>query len=266
MRTRVPESQVTRQNTVLTETRGYSGAMVSATLPAFLPFDLPSDFEVLVQLTERIENREESGERTYELYARCERVLGWFDVHGAQSADGVPPLLGYTLQPDVLALRGLNDEELLTLAAWLMGDGAAGCQYGEDEFARRVLATELKQGALTDLLYFPRDELTPARFLELAKNHHGDNLLPYLSEGCGPMSAPQHPDAVSLALARRFLAELARDGMIALSMGESTAHALALALPMVENLADWLVDAEGVAELFVGDEDVDAALKRVRES
>lgn len=56
--------------------------MISASLPAFLPFDLPSDFDALVALAERIENRDESGERTYELYARCERVLGWFDVHG----------------------------------------------------------------------------------------------------------------------------------------------------------------------------------------
>lgn len=238
--------------------------MISATLPAFLPFDLPSDFDALVELAARIENRSESGERTYELYTRCERVLGWFDVHGAQSADGVAPLMGYLLQPDVLKPKGLDDEQLLALVGWLMGGGVAS-RYGEGDYVLDVLATELNQGALSDLLFYPRDELTPERFFEVAKNRHGDELLPFLSEGCVPRPAPQHPEASSLALSRRLLAELARDGLIALSMGETTARSLALALP-TENLADWLVDAEGIAELFADDASVDAALERARAS
>lgn len=244
--------------------------MSSASLPAFLPFALPSDFDALVKLAERIENRDESGERTYEVYTRCERVVGWFDVHGAQSADGVPPLMGYLLQPDVLSPQGFDDDQLLELVRWLLVPNPTPWEprfeCGEDEYVRRVLATELKQGSLLDLLYFPRNELTPERFLEVAKSCHGDDLLPFLSEDCVAVAAPQHPDATSLALSRRFLAELARDGMIALSMGETAAHALALALPTMENLADWLVDAEGIAELFADDAAVDAALERARAS
>lgn len=238
------------------------------TLPSFLPFELPGDFDELVALAERIENRAESGQRTHELFTRCRRLLGWFDVHGAQSANGVAAELGYLVQSDVLQPLGLSDAQLLELVRWLVvpAERTSGprAEHGQEAYVRRVLKVELAQGSLHDLLYFPREELSPDRFLNVARLQ-GEDLRPFLSVDCEPRSFTTQPQAPWLAKSRALLAELARDGHIFLSLGETCAHSLALTLPTLESgLGDWLVDADGIAEVLADDATLDAALSKAR--
>ncbi len=226
-------------------------------------YPAPEVFDRWVEVAARVEDRDPVAVR--EFYDATGRVLGWMDVHGAQSGDGVEPLVGHVIQPDLLGPPALSEAQCVALLTAVVNGELDGGR-GESDYALELLSAALEQPRLTDLIYWPKRELDPATIVELARRHRGAALNPFLdSSAAVPEDAPvarrRYPPERALRESRELLVRLVEHEAIELHLGEWTAWDLALLQGPVrpEALGAWLEAHEGVSEVYASDDE----LKRV---
>ncbi len=203
-------------------------------------------------------------------YEATGRLLGWMDVHEAQSGGGLDPLVGFVIQRDLTEAPQLTDEQCVTLLEAIM-EGTLDTERGELRYALKLLQAALEQPRLTDLIYWPRVEFKPARVVELAREYKAADLNPYLDPlaavPCGASSTLiRYPSSRSRAFARELLARLAEEARISLHLGERTAWDLALyeGFPTGVTLGAWLEVHEGIEEVSGSDDELNRTLEATR--
>ncbi|HEY8428587.1 MAG TPA: hypothetical protein VIL20_09445 [Sandaracinaceae bacterium] len=225
---------------------------MAALLPAHVFPPAPRVPASLLRDLAAIEDREPEAVRR--VFATTGKLVGRMDVRAAEASTGLETLAAILLAPppDLTKLDRATAVELVHRLS----------EYSEADAHRALdaLTRALDQPALSDLVFYPREELSSEQVVELATTLRGEALAPYLDPMCGvPLEhvEPRPPEAL-LARCRAVLAALHVEGAIEISYGEQAAEAFARRVEgraTPGELAELALEPEaGLAEVYLDDD------------
>jgi hypothetical protein len=190
------------------------------------------------------------------------KLVGKSDVRGAQASATVADLAESLLDPedDHSALSDADAAELVNLVR--------GSNLSDADLRRAMRRFEsgLDQPALSDLIFWPKRELSASELVAAARGKKGRELVALLDPTCGipeeRMARAPHPGA--LAAARRVLVQLVVREQIDLGSGETAAAGLARLASdatSLEEIVARFIEIDGILEVYADDDRLREALE-----